>query len=340
MLQSPESSVSQAPLQTAVLMLIFNRPDTTRQVFEAVRKAQPARLYIAADGPRTTHPDDQAQCAAARSIVAGIDWPCEVFTLFRTTNLNCGVGPATALDWFFSHEEEGIILEDDCVPAASFFPFCQELLARYRHDTRVMHIGGNNFGREAQQPLSADSLSYYFSHQINSWGWATWRRAWQLFDFNLSGYQQLLEEGKLHKVFSSWAETKYRLSKFESILSLPQPCDVWDYQWHYTIVAHSGLAVVPAVHLVENIGFGNHGTHTMDAQDSYFGIPTTEIKFPLRHPEFVLADQRRDTRRFQEFLLGRITTKVRRLVTGFRPASSGPVPAPAPAAPVPNTQLA
>lgn len=323
MLTSPHSTSPAASLRTAVLLLIFNRPDTTRRVFEAVRRARPPRLYIAADGPRTTHPDDPARCAGARAIVADIDWPCEVFTLFRTTNLNCGVGPASAIDWFFRQEEEGIVLEDDCVPAPSFFRFCEELLARYRHDTRVMHIGGNNFSREARRLRPDGAESYYFSTQVNSWGWATWRRAWQHYDFQLSSYRELRRQGKLQGLYSTNLENRYRLSKIESVLDLPQPPDVWDYQWHFAIVANSGLCIVPATNLVGNIGFGEQGTHTLNSTDEFADVPTTDLPFPLQHPATVLADRRRDNRRFREFLRGRVVARLRGLLAR-RPA---PVPA-------------
>ena len=146
-------------LTTPVLLLIFRRPDTTRRVFEAIRQARPTRLYVAADGPRPDHPTDAERCVEARAVVQEIDWPCDVFTLFQEKNLNCGLGPVTALNWFFRQESEGIILEDDCVPAPSFFWFCAELLTRYRHETRVMHIGGNNFGSEARQAPTPEALS-------------------------------------------------------------------------------------------------------------------------------------------------------------------------------------
>ncbi|MFD2784661.1 nucleotide-diphospho-sugar transferase [Hymenobacter rubripertinctus] len=324
----PHSADTAPALSTAVLLLIFNRPATTRRVFEAVRRARPPRLYVAADGPRPAYPDDAARCAEARTIVAAVDWPCQVFTLFRTTNLNCGVGPASAIDWFFRQEAEGIILEDDCVPHPTFFRFCEELLARYRHDTRVMHIGGNNFSREARRPQPAGADSYYFSNQVNSWGWATWRRAWQHFDFLLTQFQRLRDEGQLGSLYSSRLENRYRLGKIAGVLELPSPPHVWDYQWHFAIVAHSGLCVVPAVNLVGNIGFGDDGTHTLDAADEFADVPTRELAFPLHHPDFVLADRRRDRQRFREFLWGRVAAKLRR---SLRPRSSAPTPLPLPA---------
>lgn len=329
-------------LATPVLLLLFNRPDTTRRVFAAIRQARPQRLYLAADGPRPHHPTDAALCAEARSIVGEIDWPCEVFTLFRSVNLNCGLGPATAIDWFFRAEEEGIILEDDCVPAPSFFRFCEELLTRYRSDTRILHIGGNNFSHAASQPPSEGTDSYFFSTQVNSWGWATWRRAWQLYDFHLTHFQSLRDQGYLQGKYSSWLETRYRLGKIEEVLRLPQPPDVWDYQWHFTVVAHSGLCIVPAVNLVGNIGFGEQGTHTLDAQDEQANLPASDLVFPLQHPTHVLQDQQQDRQHFREFMLSRIAIKARKLL-GRR--TSQPAVLPAAAVPVPresvssNTQL-
>ena len=314
-----------APLTTPVLLLIFNRPDTTRAVLAAIGRARPTRLYVAADGPRPGHPTDAAACAAARAaVLAGIDWPCEVITQFRSHNLNCGVGPATAISWFFEQEEAGIILEDDCVPALSFFGYCQELLARYAHDTRVMHIGGNNFSSDAQGPLPAGADSYYFSSQVNSWGWATWRRAWQLFDFQLTAFGELRRSGHLAGLYSSALEGRYRLAKIAGVLRLPPPAHVWDYQWHFAIASNSGLCTVPAVNLVGNIGFGTLGTHTLDGADDQANVPVAELPGPLRHPTRVLADRPRDQRRFREFLRSRVAVKMRRLIARLRPAGPGP----------------
>lgn len=316
-----------------VLLLIFNRPATTRQVLAAIRAARPPRLYVAADGPRPGHPTDATTCAATRQLVlGGIDWPCEVHTLFQEVNLNCGVGPATAISWFFAHEPEGIILEDDCVPASSFFRFCQELLAHYRHDARVMHIGGNNFSPEGQLPPPPGAPAYYFSAQVNSWGWATWRRAWQLFDFDLTSFEAVRASGALARAYSSGLEARYRLGKIAEVRALPAPAHVWDYQWHFAVAANSGLCVVPATNLVGNIGFGDHATHTHNAADELAAVPTQELAFPLTHPRHVLRDQRRDARHFRNFMLSRVKSKLGRWLPGRRPASPTPHPSPTPAA--------
>lgn len=303
--------------------MVFSRPDTTRRVFDTIRRARPTRLYVAADGPRPGHPTDAARCAETRAVVQEVDWPCEVFTLFQEQNLNCGLAPVTAMNWFFEREPEGIILEDDCVPAPSFFPFCAELLARYRDDARVMHIGGNNFGLEARGPLGPDAPSYYFSTQRNSWGWATWRRAWQLYDYHLTDFRRVVAAGELNDAFTGPLEKRYRLGKMAGVLALPQPPDVWDYQWEYTIARHHGLYIVPAVNLVGNIGFGGDSTHTHDGGDTMGALPARDVAFPLRHPAQVARDRRRDNRRFNEFLRGRLAAMVRRVFAGQKPVAAG-----------------
>ena len=173
---------------TPVLFIIFNRVETTKRVFEAIRNVRPLKLYVAADGPRPGNDADKVNCDEVRKIIDDVDWPCEIKTLFQDQNLNCGRAPSTAITWFFEHEEEGIILEDDCLPSTSFFRFCHELLAYYRHDNRVMHIGGNNFLEGWQKD---PDYSYYFSRSGHIWGWATWRRAWQTFDFDMLLYEKL-----------------------------------------------------------------------------------------------------------------------------------------------------
>lgn len=323
------SATSPEPaLQTPVLLIVFSRPDTARRVFDTIRQARPTRLYVAADGPRPHHPTDALRCAETRAIVDEVDWPCEVKTLFQSENLNCGLAPVAAMNWFFSHETEGIILEDDCVPAPSFFGFCEELLIRYRDDNRVMHIGGNNFGSEARQPLASGTASYHFSTQRNSWGWATWRRAWSLYDYHLTDFHQMVKGGFLDATFSSRLEKRYRLGKMESVLHLPQPADVWDYQWEYTIAVNSGLYIVPAVNLVGNIGFGNNSTHTHDGDDMMGAVTATDLPLPLCHPKYVVLDRRRDRRRFNEFLYSRVTAIARRIFSGRKPMLTAPDPQP------------
>ncbi len=165
-------------MRSPVLFLVFNRPDSTRKVFDAIRSARPPKLYITADGPRPDRPAEAKLCSEVRAIASAVDWPCEVKTLFRESNLGCKAGVSSGITWFFSHEDEGIILEDDVLPVPTFFNFCDEMLERYRDDARVSMISGCNLISNHFSPKQ----SYFFSRYNLIWGWATWRRAWQHYD--------------------------------------------------------------------------------------------------------------------------------------------------------------
>jgi len=293
-------------LNTAVLFLIFNRPETTKQVFEAIRSAKPSRLYIAADGPRRDRPEECEKCEECKQIVHHVDWDCEVKTLFREQNLNCGLGPSTAISWFFEHEEEGIILEDDCLPTQSFFWFCQELLERYRDDSRIMHIGGNNFLEGWQRD---HDYSYYFSHYGHIWGWATWRRAWKMYDFKLSNYDKLKKKKFFENFFFNQTEKIYRLRKFDKTIAASR-VDWWDYQWDFSRFINSGLAIIPEDNLVKNIGFGEDATHTLDGNHKSAKMKATDIEFPLHHPPFMIRDYASDKRYFRGFIKDVVMSKV------------------------------
>ena len=169
---------------TPVLLIAFNRPESTARVLRSLAEIKPQKLYVACDGPRSGRPGEARRCEVVRALVSQMDWPCDVQTLFQPSNLGCRAGVTTALDWFFEQEEEGIVLEDDIVADPTFFPFCQELLERYRHDERVGVIAANNHQR---RPPS-DGSSYRFSIYSHCWGWASWRRAWRCNDPELRGW--------------------------------------------------------------------------------------------------------------------------------------------------------
>ncbi|TXK33781.1 nucleotide-diphospho-sugar transferase [Pontibacter qinzhouensis] len=298
------------PLHTPVLLIIFNRAHTTQKVFDRIRQVKPKRLYVAADGPRPHVPADQAKCAETRKIIDQVDWDCEVKTLFHDQNLRCGVAPSTAISWLYEHEETGIILEDDCIPSKSFFWFCQELLEKYKHDTRIMHISGNNY---LDGWRNDSDYSYYFSDKVNSWGWATWRRAWQLYDFNIANYPELKQKGYLNGIFLNKFEEMYRLSKLDETFTNIEKGDVWDYQWEFTVYSNSGLCIVPEVNLVRNIGFGEDATHTFNLHDKKAQIQEQEIEFPLRHPRFVIRDIESDKRNFNYLIRDKVTAKLKNI---------------------------
>lgn len=296
-------------LTTPVLFLIFNRPILTEKVFRAIRQAKPTKLYIAADGPRHDKEGELENCLNARSIALSVDWDCEVKTLFRDVNLGCGKGVSSAITWFFENEPEGIILEDDCLPASDFFPFCVELLERYRHDKRVMSIGGCNL---VPEELRSNHCSYSFSNHNNIWGWASWRRAWRLYDYEMSNYKKVKELGYLKNHFSSDYEYDYFQWVFERTFLLPSI--TWDYQWEFVRRINSGLTILPQKNLISNLGFGEDATHTTNPVDKSSNLKLENLEFPLEHPEYMIVDAQADKIAFIEHytnLASRLKTTVK-----------------------------
>lgn len=267
--------------KSPILFLIFNRPDTTQKVFNTIRQVKPAFLYVAADGPRNQK--EQEDCCKTREIIKQIDWPCKLKTLFRENNLGCKDSIIGAIDWFFLNVEEGIIIEDDCLPNITFFDFCETLLENHRNDENILHIGGNNF----QFGKSRTQSSYYFSYIAHIWGWATWRRAWIKFNetqLRLSVSKNIKKEFNIkNNEHLDYLITAYNNTKETS----------WGYTWMLTVWLFNGLAIIPNKNLVTNIGFGENSTHTNNSNDILANIPSepiSEIIFNDRLTRHRIAD--------------------------------------------------
>lgn len=274
-------------VKSPVLFLIFNRPDTTERVFNEIRSARPSKLYIAADGARQDRIGETNLCEATRSAVSHIDWDCEVKTLFRTKNIGCKEAVSSAISWFFDQEEEGIILEDDCLPSNSFFSYCDELLEKYRFDTRIRHIAGCNL----QLGRKWGEASYYFANQTHVWGWASWRRVWKDYDKELSAFNE--EEAFLHinKIF----DDPLVAEEWKKIFGMLKKdlINTWDYQLAIINFFNNSLSINPNFNLISNIGFRADGTHTLHSDNPYANLPLQEIG-KLEHPKFVLPEKEAD----------------------------------------------
>lgn len=273
-------------LQTPVLLIVFNRPHTTKRVFEAVRNAQPSKLFIAADAPRPEKVGEKEKCEEVRSIVSDIDWDCEVKTLFRIENKGCGLGPAEAITWFFEHVDQGIILEDDCLPSKDFFRFCSELLSQYANDSRVMMISGTN----ALGSWKDDIQSYHFSILGGIWGWATWKRAWKFFDYRIENWANEEVKNRVKDILIDENLYLHRSKVYDHTLA-GQNVDWWDYQWGFARVTQSGLSIVPSRNLITNIGFGEDATHTKDRFSDLANFKTYPLDFPLKTPNYLMVDR-------------------------------------------------
>ncbi len=255
-------------MNTPVLFLVFNRPNETFKVFEQIRLAKPKQLFIAADGPRSNKKDERTLCEQTRSVVELIDWDCDVRTLFRDENLGCGRAVSSAIDWFFETVEEGIILEDDCLPDPTFFSFCSELLDYYRDNDEIMHISGSNH----QLGHWRGDGSYYFSNFVHIWGWATWRRAWTCYDFECKALD---------------GDITQKLPLIPRVMlkqTIAGKIDTWDFQWYYAVKKQNGIGIIPNMSLVKNIGYDINSTHTNKIPSWFLKMKYGKIA-KIIHPE-------------------------------------------------------
>lgn len=307
---------AESNIDTPVLFLIFSRPDTTRRVFEAIRGAQPRRLFIAADGPRAHKEGETERCAECRKIVSEVDWPCEVHTLFRDENLGCGRGVSGAITWFFEHVEEGIILEDDTLPGPGFFRFCSELLEKYRNDTRVMAVSGSALPCRLSEQ---SEYSYFFSNWDYIWGWATWRRAWKHYDYGMKNYEAMVRNGYFGRNYYSIYEKYYIKHSYDTSYFRNDRVTWWSYQWGYARKCNSGLVAVPVKNFIVNIGLGEGATNTKN-EDRWSFFKFEEMEFPLRHPDFIMHDRTTDDEIFKRHFttwLSRMKTQVKEYLPTF-----------------------
>jgi len=274
--------------ETPILFLIFNREDNTQRVFDAIRLQKPKYLFVAADGARSNKPGEAEKCQRTRNIIKQIDWNCELKTLFRNENLGCKMAVSSAITWFFEHVEQGIILEDDCLPDPSFFPFCEELLDKYKDDTRIGLISGNNFLPE----IIDKGLSYDFCSCSHIWGWASWRRVWKNYDVNFPFWEE--QRTKRSLLFCNKREEIYFSSFIPDAIYNRNNTNTWDTQFWFTLRLQNQLSIYPAVNLVTNIGLGDpDASHTSKKKKKQL-VPVSGINFPLKHPQYVLRNKKID----------------------------------------------
>ena len=271
-----------------VLIIAFNRPTCLERLITALRDVKPTKVYFACDGPRVGVEDEEELVAAVRRTIDLIDWPCRIEKKIGDVNLGCKAGVASAIDWLFDNEEEGIILEDDCIPGRDFFEFCEQMLARYRNVEQVFAITGNNFQNGW---LPADS-TYYYSKYMHVWGWATWRRAWHSYDGDLTFLPELLSDAEWVSLHPNQKERTY----WEKILQRVRrnEIDTWDYSWAASIWWSKGLVVTPQVNLVSNIGFGADATHTVSKDSAFANMSVgsmREYKAPRLQQASEVADE-------------------------------------------------
>jgi hypothetical protein len=261
--------------------LFFNRPDHAAAVMSRVREARPPRVYAHVDGPRQGRDDDKLNTEACHMLVRGIDWPCEVHMLFREQNMGLREGVGDALNWFFSREEYGIVLEDDCLPDSSFFPYCEELLLRYRNDERIMHITGSNVAEKHTAHLGE---SYFFSRFSLVWGWA----AWEKMSPALEGLGEFDEAGCIRALIPGHMAQTYMTDKFR--VTSRKENNSWAYAWFYSILKNDGLCIIPKINLIENVGVGDIDATNTRARLRHQLVRAGSMPSPLHHPSTTDVD--------------------------------------------------
>jgi len=305
------------PITTPVLLIGFNRIGPLRKVFEAVRAARPTKLYFAADGPRK--PEEQAACDEVRALAREVDWPCELHTRFNETNLGLRKGVSSAIAWFFAHEPEGIVLEDDTPPEPTFFRFCQEMLERYRHDERIWVVMGNNLMED--WPAGTDGDYYFSAHGYGApWGWASWRRTWQHYDVDMGLWPLLKGSSLLKDFFLNAHEESDMHSMFDRVHS--GIANSWSYQLDITRVANHALNILPRTNLVDNIGFDGDGTHTTTVHDQRNKRTAADMDFPMKHPRLIMCDEQRDAEYFKRYIGSTAAERLKEKVRALLPAAA------------------
>lgn len=296
-------------MNTPVVFCVFNRPDLTRQVFETIRQGRPERLFVVADGPRPDQPEDAANCAEARRIATAVDWDCDMRTNFAETNLGLARRMYTGISWAFDQAEQAIILEDDCLPNSSFFRFCGELLDRYRDDNRLMAVCGESY----QYRKTCAPYSYDFSRYSHCCGWATWRRAWSLLDFDMGTWPEAKAAGWVRDWFPDPASADYWENIFETLYAGRR--NSWFYRYLYTCFLNGGLTAQPAVNMIRNIGWSQEGTNCRGRCPIVIP-PPEEMVWPLKHPPYLFRAREAD--RYYQEAMCECRLPVRRVLANSR----------------------
>lgn len=282
-------------LHTPILFIVFNRIDTAKQVFESIRKVQPQKLYIACDGPREYKVGEAEACQQTKDLATQVDWPCQVHTLFLDKNLGPSLGPYTFIKWFFQQEEQGIILEHDCLPHPDFFPYCEELLDKYKDNQHIGAISGPNFIQDQQS-----TNSYSFTIYNHIWGWATWRRTIDKYTLDLSGISTKELNDMLKRNFPSFKERFYWKTIFRQIRKKEIP--TWDYYLTFCLWFNNLLAISPSKNLVANIGFGEGAVNTTDQNSPLANRPVYPI-MPLTHNDIISSNREDELKYFKRFIM-------------------------------------
>jgi hypothetical protein len=273
-------------LTTPVVLSVFNRPETTELVFNAIARAKPRQLFVFGDGPRSE--DEAARCEQARQVAERVDWECDASYQYSPVNLGARRRYSSGVDWVFEQVDEAIILDDDCVPDDSFFSFCEQVLEQYRDDDRVMMVCGTNYvdGWESHRQ------SYHFSHLGTVWGWATWKRAWSIYDVEMTGWGDVQIQQRIRELLDDDEIFEIERRRFNRLAGDATDRHSWDLPWLFARLAAGGLSIVPSVNLVANLG--NADGRGLPPDHPLAQLEAGRMEFPLRPPDTVAPDRTYD----------------------------------------------
>jgi len=281
--------------ETPILLIIFNRPDKTKLLFEKIKLIKPKKLFVSADGPRKNNFNDEKLCEETRSIVKKINWECDYKFKFSETNLSCKTNVIESINWFFSINDKGIILEDDCIPVNSFFEFCEMLLKKYKNNQEIMQINGSNLGMDFSDLIQE---TYYFSKLNHTWGWATWKRAWDHFDPDLKDYFLAKKKGQILEYYKDLEISNWMNAYYDKIINFEDK--IWSTNWSYSIMKNNGLCISPTINLVNNIGFDGSGTSGMAKKFSKFSSNSNDEITKYIFPKDIKYNLKYDQKLFYE----------------------------------------
>lgn len=288
--------------QTPILLVIFDKPEKTKKVLEAIRHIRPTRLFVVCDGPREWIEGEAEKVILSRQLIDSVKIEIPVETKYFPSNIGIAQTFSQGINWFFEHVDMGIILESDCLPGLDFFHFCDEMLNKYKNDERIWHISGENHQRGKLRGRG----TYYFSQIPHIWGWATWRRAWRNYDPHMTDFPMIKESNEFKNRFLSKKQYGVWKKLFEK--TYRGQIQTWDYQWTYAIIKNDALAIIPNYNLVSNIGFGSDALHTKDTFSPFANVPIQKLP-NIIHPDTIALDREATTFTFYQNICGRYSVR-------------------------------
>ena len=285
-----DNNYSKKYFKIPVVVIIFNRPDKTKILYESLKYYKPSKLLIISDGPRNSFKDEKEKVAQSRKVFEKIDWECEVLFNISETNLGCRERIISGLNWVFDREEKAIILEDDCIPSEEFFTFMELMLSKYQANKKISSVCGTNFLPD----WSKTKDSYLYSKYCHVWGWGTWKDRWEKIDFNLDRLDEIKKTKFLKGYLGTFRAYLYWHWIFNNVKK--KKIDSWAYIWNFTNFINKSISIIPVTNLLSNIGIGKDSSHTRSLPYKYITAQESKkkLQFPLKYPSNLLLDSEYD----------------------------------------------